>query len=267
MTSRRLAMVTGANGGIGSAIAERLFMDGYSVAMVVHRNRETAGALAHRLGGPNEDVLIVRCDLSDPGQARSLMTCESLADRQLAVLVNNHGVMYKAPLLEISENDYDAVMNVNLRSTYFLTQAAARRMVTTGGGSIVNIASASVTLPSLNLGAYTLSKAGMLMLTRVAAQELGVHNIRVNAVSPGLVPTAISEQAYRDPEVVAARRNSLAVDRFGDPRDVANAVAFLVSDQAAYVTGQNLLLDGGSHDNFLKPMRTEVAVREMDSGR
>jgi NAD(P)-dependent dehydrogenase (short-subunit alcohol dehydrogenase family) len=267
VTIRRLAIVTGANGRIGSAIAKRLYADGFAVAMVVHRNREAADAIVHGSGGTTEDLFVVECDMNNPREVRELLNSDPLAKVQVSALVNNHGVMSRSPFLEVTETDFDIVMNTNLRSTYFLMQGAAQRMVQAGGGSIVNIASAAVALPSLNLGAYTVSKAGMLMLTRVAAQELGAHKIRVNAVSPGLIPTAMSDDAYRDPDAAAARRNVLAIGRFGEPRDIANAVAFLVSDEAGYMTGQNLIVDGGAHDNFLKPLSTENSIQQTPDGR
>ncbi len=265
--SGAVAIVTGANGHLGHAIAERLARDGHAIALVVHRQRDRADALVARLGGPDADRVVLVRDLADPAQVRSLLDAPELANRRIGVLVNNHGILRKAALLDVSERDYDEVMATNLRGVYFLTQLVARRMAASGGGSIVNIGSAAVSLPSLDLGAYTLSKAALLMLTRVAAQELGVHNIRVNAVSPGLVPTAMSQAAYEDPSVLQARRSALAVGRFGEPADIASAVAFLAGPEAAFITGQNLVVDGGSHDNFLKSRAAVASPEEVLDAR
>lgn len=255
--TRPLAIVTGANGGIGLAIAERLQADGFALALFHHRNRDRLDRFIAACGGESGDLFAIGCDLGDPAAIAATMTDPRLA-RPLAALVNNAGGLVRRPFLEMTEAEYDSVMSVNLKSCVLLMQAAARRMAADGGGAIVNIASATATTPGPGLGAYSIAKAGLVMATRVAAQELGAANIRVNAVSPGLIRTPLNEAAYRDPAVVQHRIELTAVRKIGLPEHVAGIVAWLCSDAAAFVTGQNVVVDGGAHDGmlrFLHPQR------------
>jgi len=251
--SNRLAIVTGANGHLGNAIARRLHDAGHQLLLIVHRNRDAAETLGKELDPTGDTVRIAQCDLAVEAQIVDLFESALLTDEQLSVLVNNHATINRQPLADLERDEFERVLSVNLVSCWRAMQLAAQLMPA-AGGAIVNIGSAAARLPMLDLGAYTMSKAGLHMLTRVAAQEWGVRNIRVNTVSPGLVPSAMSKAAFGDPENARRRRAVLAVNRFGEADDVAHAVTYLASEQAAYVTGQELVVDGGSHDNFLKPL-------------
>lgn len=248
-----LAIITGANGRLGRAMAQRMHSDGYRVLLVVHKNADAAQALVAELDPSGTAARLARCDLTLEEEVVQLFGSALAAGEHLAVLVNNHATINRQPIVDISRAEFEHVLDTNLVSCWRTMQLAAGLM-TPAGGAIVNIGSAAVRLPMLDLGAYTIAKAGLHMLTRVAAQEWGSANIRVNTVSPGLVPSDMSKAAFTDPEITRRRSSVLALGRFGEPDDVAQAVAFLASERSGFITGQALLVDGGSHDNFLKSM-------------
>lgn len=251
MTQKPLAVITGANGGIGLSTARHLWRDGYALALHYRHGHDQIDAFIKENGGPADDLFAFRCDLADiPGIAAALE--HPRLDRKLGVLVNNAGGFIRQPLLAVSPADYDAVMNLNLKSCLLLTQWAATRMSGTGGGVIVNVASATATVPGPGLGVYGVAKAGLVMLTRLAAQEFGHLGIRVNAVSPGLIRTPMTEKAYADPEEKRHREELTAGGQIGHPDDVAAAIAFLCGDKARFITGQNIMIDGGAHDGMLR---------------
>jgi len=251
LATRPLAIVTGANGGIGLAVAERLHADGFALALFHHRNRDRLDRFIAAKGGEGEALFAVSCDLG-AGAAIAAALADPRLARPVAVLVNNAGALTRSAFLDVTEADYDSVMMVNLKSCFLLMQGAARRMAESGGGSIVNIASATATTPGPGLGAYSIAKAGLVMATRLAAQELGPAGIRVNAVSPGLIRTPLNEAAYRDPDVVQHRIELTAVRRIGLPEHVAGIVGYLCSEAAAFVTRQDIVVDGGAHDGMLR---------------
>ena len=248
-----LAIVTGANGHLGNAIARRLHFDGYRILLVVHRNRDAADAVVTELDPSGTTARVLACNLASEDDITELFSIAVRSDERLAVLVNNHGTINRQPIAEVDRGEFERVLATNLTSCWRAIQLVTPLM-TASGGAVVNIGSAAARLPMLNLGAYTISKAALHMLTRVAAQELGAQNIRVNTVSPGLVPSAMSQAAFADPEVTRRRKSVLAVGRFGEAEDIAEAVSFLSSSRSGFITGQDLVVDGGSHDNFLKPI-------------
>jgi NAD(P)-dependent dehydrogenase (short-subunit alcohol dehydrogenase family) len=160
--------------------------------------------------------------------------------------VNNAGIVRFGPLIDLSATDFEAVVRVNLVGTFTVARAAARRMLAAGvAGSIVNVTSMNGVAPGPNGGAYGASKAAIALLTQQMAVEWGPLGLRVNAVAPGLILAGMSDPIYADPEVRAAREGKVPLGRLGTAEDIANVVAFLASDEAAYITGQNVLVDGG----------------------
>jgi NAD(P)-dependent dehydrogenase (short-subunit alcohol dehydrogenase family) len=237
-TPIRPALVTGAARGIGRAIAARLVRDG---APVVLLDRDPAVAdTAAELGATGWVV----ADVSDPAEVRRAVadTLDCLGG--LWALVNNAGIFGKTPLLEIDPAEWDEVMAVNARSVLLTTQAVAPAMIAAGGGRIVNLSSMAAKAGTPGEAAYAASKAAVMALTRIAAAELGPHGITVNCVCPGYVLTDMGAES-RTTEQVEAWAAQSPLGRCGTPDDVAGVVAHLVSDDAAYQTGQAVNVSGG----------------------
>jgi NAD(P)-dependent dehydrogenase (short-subunit alcohol dehydrogenase family) len=239
-----IALVTGAGSGIGATLAWRFAREGARVA--VHYNRSAAGASAvvDRIVAEGGTAVALQADVSDEADVARLFEACQQALGPVDVLVNNAGIYPLHRLLEMRPADWDDVVNANLRSAFLCTQAAARQMIASRrGGAIVNIASIEADFPAPGHAHYNAAKAGLQMLTRAGAAELGKHGIRVNAVAPGLIWREGLEQAW--PEGVARYAKAAPLGRIGQPEDVANAVIFLASEAAAWITGASLTVDGG----------------------
>jgi NAD(P)-dependent dehydrogenase (short-subunit alcohol dehydrogenase family) len=233
--------VTGAARGIGLATARRFLADGWRVALL----DVDADALAQALGSlPPEQALAVPADVSDPRSGAEAM--ETVAGRfgRLDALVNNAGVAVFKPLLETTLDEWSRVMAVNLTGPFLLTQAAAPLMAETGGGAIVNVTSISGLRASTLRVAYGTSKAALAHLTKQAAVELAALGIRVNAVAPGPVDTAMA-LAVHSPEIRADYRDAIPLERYGLEEELAEVIRFLCGPGASYVTGQVIAVDGG----------------------
>jgi 3-oxoacyl-[acyl-carrier protein] reductase len=229
-----LAVVTGAGQGLGRAIAERLARDGLDIAAVdIHA--EAAAATAEALGGSS-----YTCDVSDRASVRSL------ADRvgPAEVLVNNAGIWSYGPLIGARDEDIDRVISVNLLGTLNCCRAFAPAMAAAGRGVIVNLSSLAAAMAAGGVEIYPVTKGAVEVLTRQLAQELGPSGIRVNAIGPGSMVTEGTAHAYEG-ERLAQRAAMVPLRRVGTPEDIANAVGFLASDQASYISGQIIYVDGG----------------------
>jgi 3-oxoacyl-[acyl-carrier protein] reductase len=228
------ALVTGASRGIGKAIATELARAGASVIVSYRTGADEAEALASEIGGK-----AVQADVSDPESARALV--EEAGD--LDILVNNAGVTRDGLLVRMSDEDWDTVLDTNLASCFYTCRAAARGMMRRRAGSIVNISSIVGLHGNLGQTNYAASKAGMIGFTKSLAKELGSRNVRANVVAPGYVHSQLTDVLPE--EITAMMLQNTALGRLGDPEDVAGAVRFLCSDDAAFVTGVVLLVDGG----------------------
>jgi NAD(P)-dependent dehydrogenase (short-subunit alcohol dehydrogenase family) len=236
--------VTGAGRGIGRAIALALAAQGAAVA-VVDLNAEMAGAVAEEVERAGGRGLILGVDVGDPEQSAAGIAQARDHFGRLDALVNNAGVIGFRPCLEIDPAEWDRVVNVNLRGTFFAAQAGARVMVEAGRGSIINVSSQLTVLPRVNVAHYIASKSGILGLTKALALELGPRGVRANAILPGVIETDINRARLAVPGEREADLRRVALRRLGQPDDVAGAAVFLASDESRYVNGAALRVDGG----------------------
>ncbi|CAN5251684.1 SDR family oxidoreductase [soil metagenome] len=238
----RVSAVTGAGGWIGAGIARRFAEAGAAVVVHYRRSEATAREVARAIEAGGGRAAVLQADLTDRAQVEDFFDAALQAFGRLDALINNAGAYPGRPLTEMSAEEWEAVLRANLTSVHLSTQAAARRMGE--GGAIVNVASVEALQPMPNHAHYASAKAGVLMHTRVAALELGPRGIRVNAVSPGLIWREGIEAAW--PEGVRRWGETAPLGRMGRPEDVADACLFLVSGAARWITGANLIVDGGS---------------------
>ena len=239
----RAAIVTGAGRGIGRGIALELARAGCAVAVNYFVEPELAGRTVGEIATIGADAFAVHADVRVASDVERMVTDTAARFGRLDLLVNNAGTQTWGPLIEIAEVDWDRVIETNLKGCFLCTQAAARHMKDHGGGAIVNIGSGSNRMPFPNLAAYTASKGGIEMFTRVAAVELGPHGIRVNCVAPGAVE--VERTREESPDYAETWGRITPLGRVGTPADVGRAVVFLASDQGAFISGQTLGVDGG----------------------
>ena len=236
----KVALVTGSNSGMGRAIAVTLAQDGADVVITYHSDEQGAQNTRQQVEATGRRAVTVQADLTDPDAVRRLFERARAELGPIDILVNNAGVG-AGQLMEGTLEDWDTAVNTNLRGAWLCAQEAARDMQTKGWGRIINISSVSGKKPG---GIYGVSKAGLDMLTRGLAKELTSKGINVNGISPGLVYTPMTaERIDRDPEKSAQRQ---PVGRVGDPMDIANMARFLASEQASYMSGSDIVIDGGS---------------------
>ncbi|MVT69578.1 SDR family oxidoreductase [Bradyrhizobium pachyrhizi] len=240
--SPKVALVTGAARGIGLAAAKRFLADGWRVALLDIEGELLRAAVA-ALKQP-DDTLALTCDVSDAAGVAAAIS--AITDRfgRLDALVNNAGIAVFTPVLETSDADWSRIMAVNLTGPFLCTKAAAPVMREHGGGAIVNITSISAVRASTLRSAYGTSKAGLAHLTKQLAVELASLGIRVNGVAPGPVDTAMAK-AVHTPEIRADYHDAIPLNRYGLEEELAEAIFFLCSDRASYITGQILAVDGG----------------------
>jgi len=240
----KVALVTGGSRGIGHAIALALADAGADVA-ISGRKLPDLEVVADEIKKKGVKSMAVASHIAKGEESKALVDKVKGEWGKIDILVNNAGTNpYYGPLLEAEEWAWDATMNVNLKGPFLLSRLVAGVMKEHGGGSIINIASIMGLVPS-ELGIYSVTKAGLIMLTQVLAKEWGQYKIRVNAIAPGVVKTRLSEALWKDPakEREAAKRKALGY--IGMPEDIAGAALFLASDASSYVTGEVIIVDGG----------------------
>ena len=242
MTDKPIALITGGAQGIGFACAEAIVESGARIVLA-DINAEGVAAAAEKLGG---DTVAYPCDMGDADQVNALFDRIETEIGPLSILVNNAGIAAPGDFLETSLEQFKSVIDVNLIGTFLALQRAAKSMIVAGNkGAIVNMSSinAQVAIPSI--AAYCASKGGVMQLTKASALALAPHNIRVNAVGPGSVDTAMMAGVNANPDAMAMVMSRTPMKRIAEPSEIANVVAFLVSDKASYVTGETIYVDGG----------------------
>ncbi len=249
--ANKVALITGSSQGIGRAIAERFAQEGADVVINYNRTPGEAEEVLRNVEAAGRRGLIVQADVSSTAQVRTLIAAAIAHFGRLDILVNNAGIETHASFWEVTEEDYDRVLNVNLKGVFFATQEIVRHLMhTKRRGKIVNISSVHEELPFPNFAAYCASKGGLKMLTRNLSVELGPFGINVNSIAPGAIETPINTKLLNDPQKLGALLTQIPLSRLGKPNDVSGLAVFLASDDADYVTGSTYFVDGGLTWNY-----------------
>jgi glucose 1-dehydrogenase len=242
----KVALVTGSSKGIGRGIATRFAQEGADVVINYNRTPNGAQEVLREVEAAGCRGLIVQADLGNVNEIRKLISTAVEHFGHLDILVNNAGVETHAPFWEVKEEDYDRVLNTNLKGVFFATQAMVQHLMQTKRqGKIVNVSSVHEEIPFPNFAAYCASKGGLKMFTRNLAVELGPLGITINSIAPGAIETPINSKLLNDPTKLNSLLGQIPLARLGKPKDVASVAVFLASDDADYVTGSTYYVDGG----------------------
>lgn len=238
-----VAVVTGASRGIGRAIAEKLASEGAKVVVGFSNNESKALEVVQQIESNGGQAIALKVDVSNSESVAEFFNSIVEKFQKIDILVNNAGITRDSLILRMKDEDFDAVIDTNLKGIFYCTKAAAKIMLKARSGRIVNIASVVGEIGNAGQANYSAAKAGVIALTKTSAKEFASRGINVNAVAPGFIETDMTN-VLKD-EVKSEMSKSIPLNRFGKPEDVANVVAFLASDSASYITGQTLNVDGG----------------------
>jgi glucose 1-dehydrogenase len=242
----KVALITGGGRGIGRAICVRLAQEGANIVFSGRNNDENVAETIKQIEATGMKAHFIQSDVSQVSAVYAMVEETVKTFGQLDILINNAGIEINAPFWEVTEEDYDKVMDINLKGMFFLTQAFVKYAKENNRkGVVVNNSSVHEELPFPNFSAYCASKGGMQMVMRNLSVELAPLGIRINNVAPGAIKTPINAKLLSDPELLATLKENISLARLGEPEDVAAVVAFLASDEAKYVTGSTYYVDGG----------------------
>ena len=243
MLKNKVALVTGAGRGIGRAIAIALAKEGAEVIVNYNGSEERAKEVKQTIEENSGKASIYKCNVSDFEACEAMIKDVVKEYGHLDILVNNAGITKDGLIMKMKEEDFDSVLNVNLKGTFNTIRHSARQMLKQRSGKIINISSVSGILGNAGQANYAASKAGVIGLTKTMARELGSRGITVNAIAPGFVDTEMTEILSEELKENACKQ--IILGRFGKPEDIANTAVFLASDKADYITGQVISVDGG----------------------
>jgi glucose 1-dehydrogenase len=247
----KVAIVTGSGSGIGQAIAERLAQEGADCVVDYRDHIDQAQATVDKITAAGGKSIMVHADVSNLADTKNLVEQAYAQLGRCDILVNNAGIEKGANFWEVTEADYDAVLNVNLKGAFFLTQAFVKKLLDAKQpGRVINISSVHEDMVFPHFATYAASKGAMRMLMRNLAVELGPHGITVNNVAPGAIITPINTKLLDNKPELDALLNNIPLGRMGKPEEVAGMVAYLASEEAAYATGSTYVLDGGLMRNY-----------------
>ena len=247
----KVAAVTGGDQGIGRGIVERLAAEGADVAFCYRSNKAGAEEVVGSVTKGNRKAVALQCDVSKVAEGERFVDAAVKEMGRVDILVNNAGVERRADFWDVSEADYDLVLNVNLKGPFFVTQAFVKhRLQAKAGGKVINISSVHEELPFPHFASYCASKGGLKMLTRDLAIELAPLGITINSIAPGAIETPINKNLLNDPVKLKSVLENIPLKRLGKPEDVASVAAFLASSDADYVTGTTYFVDGGLTWNY-----------------
>jgi glucose 1-dehydrogenase len=242
----KVAIVTGGNSGIGKAVVLGLAAAGANIVIDYVANEQATEDLERQVVALGDRAIGVEADVSKVDDLQRLIDAAVEEFGRIDIMVNNAGIETRTSILDTTEEQYDKVLAINLKSAFYGTQLAAKQMIAQGdGGRIINITSVHEDWPMPGNTAYCVSKGGMRMLTRTAGVELGVHGITVVGVGPGAVATPINTSTMNDPEKMATLDAAIPVGRMAQPEEIASVVAFLAGDGASYLTATTVFADGG----------------------
>lgn len=247
----KIAGITGGDQGIGRGIVERFAREGADIAFCFRSNQAGADETAAAVRGLGRKVAAFQADVSKVADGQKFIADAAAQFGKLDILVNNAGLERNADFWDVTESDFDLVMNVNLKGLFFVTQAFVRhKMQTKTGGKIVNISSVHEELPFPHFASYCASKGGVKMLTRNLGIELAPLGITINSIAPGAIETPINKKLLNDPQKLNALLQNIPLRRLGKPEDVAGVAVFLASADADYATGTTFFVDGGLTWNY-----------------
>ncbi len=241
----KVAIITGSRRGIGLGIAEEMAKEGASIVLSDIDLKECKNSCQMLEKKYKAETLAVKCDVSNKKEVENLVAQTLKKFKKIDVLVNNAGVVRFAPLLQKTEQDWDFTLDVNLKGVFLCTQAAARQMVKQGGGKIISITSIAGLVGFENISDYCASKGGIIAMTKELALELAKHNINVNAIAPGVIETPMTKNMLNDKKTKAGLLAQTPLGRVGRPEDIGKAAVYLASEDASFVTGHTLVVDGG----------------------